>query len=202
MQTGLRWRILILQGTLVLVFAFCAGFLYWAANFTHDNVSQQLSAQKISMPTSAAFTGLSQADINALKPYVGQQMTNGDQAKAYADHFIARHLSEMGFTYSQISGQYMTLTTVKHLPPTNPTVIKVGSLRNTIFMGTMLRSSLLNAYAWWTIGTYAFYAAIGLTVAAVAVFVAFLFELLVAPRRRELALVTPVQGEKPVAAAV
>ena len=199
MLTGLRWRILILQVVLVLVLGFCAGFLYWAANFTHSNVHDQLAAQKVTMPTSAAFTGLTAADIAALKPYAGQTMTTGPQAESYANHFIARHLSEMGFTYSQISEQYMTLTTVKHLPPTNPQVQKIGGLRNTIFMGTMLRSSLLNAYGWWTIGDYALYAAIGLTVATAGVFVAFLFELLVAPRRRELALTTPISSRSAIA---
>ena len=34
-----------------------------------------------------------------------------------------------------------------------------------------------NSYGWWQIGQYAFYAAIGLTVAAVVVFLAFLFEI-------------------------
>ena len=66
-------------------------------------------------------------------------------------------------------------------------------------MGTMLRSSLLNAYGWWTIGDYALYAAIGLTVATAGVFVAFLFELLVAPRRRELALTTPTSSRSAIA---
>ena len=49
-------------------------------------------------------------------------------------------------------------------------------------MGEMLRTSLLNAYAWWTVGTFAGYAAWGLLIATLAVFAAFAFELLVAPR--------------------
>ncbi len=41
-----------------------------------------------------------------------------------------------------------------------------------MFRGETLRGLSLNAYGRWTIGQYAFYAAIGLTVAAVAVFLA------------------------------
>lgn len=42
-----------------------------------------------------------------LDQYAGQQLVNGAQAKAYADHFIAVHLNEAagGKTYAQISSQ-------------------------------------------------------------------------------------------------
>jgi hypothetical protein len=36
---------------------------------------------------------------------------------------------------------------------------------------------LLNAYGWWTVGTYALFAAIGLTIAAGVVLLTFVFEL-------------------------
>ena len=37
----------------------------------------------------------------------GQQLTTGDQAKVYADHFIANHLKAMGGgkTYAELSGE-------------------------------------------------------------------------------------------------
>jgi hypothetical protein len=41
---------------------------------------------------------------------------------------------------------------------------------------------LLNAYGWWTIGTYALYAAIGLALAAFAVLGALAFEIFLAVR--------------------
>ncbi len=47
----------------------------------------------------------------------------------------------------------------------------------TVFEGTTLRSMLLNAYGWWTVGTYALYAAIGLTIAAGLVVLSLVFEL-------------------------
>ena len=46
-----------------------------------------------------------------------------------------------------------------------------------------LRAMLLNAWGWWTVGSYALYAAIGLTVAAVAVLAALVFEAILAVRR-------------------
>ncbi|HVA88476.1 MAG TPA: hypothetical protein VNL71_01405, partial [Chloroflexota bacterium] len=39
------------------------------------------------------------------------------------------------------------------------------------------------AWGWWTVGTYALYAAIGLSIASVAVFLAFLYEVLLSPKR-------------------
>ena len=50
-------------------------------------------------------------------------------------------------------------------------------LEATVFEGTTLRSMLLNAYGWWTLGTYTLFAGIGLTIAAFAVLCTFVFEL-------------------------
>ena len=50
MTSGMRWRIVTLQAVLVLVLAFCAGFLYWANNFTTTLVRDQLVAQQIYFP--------------------------------------------------------------------------------------------------------------------------------------------------------
>jgi hypothetical protein len=98
----------------------------------------------------------------------------------------------MGSTYSQISEKYINLTVVKKLPATNPQVQAVSGLRNTIFMGTMLRSSLLQAYAFWFVGDIALYAAIGLAAGAVVAFLAFLFELFIARKPEETATPTPI----------
>ena len=54
----------------------------------------------------------------------------------------------------------------------------------TLFRGETLRGLLLNAYGWWTIGTYALYAAIGLVMAGFAVMVALAFEVFVWRRER------------------
>jgi hypothetical protein len=167
MTTALRWRILVLQMGLVLILGFVAGFAFWAASFTHSTVTEQLSAQQIVFPTagSAEIKALPAQDQAAMLQYAGQTMTTGDQAETYADHFLKVHLSKMP-TYAAASS----------LAAANPTNASDQNLVATVFKGTTLRSMLLNAYGWWTVGTYAFYAAIGLAVAAFAVMLTFLFE--------------------------
>ena len=100
--------------------------------------------------------------------YAGQQMTTGTQAETYADHFIAVHLREIpgGKTYAQVSTAALA----------DPTNAKLAGQVQVLFRGETLRGLLLNSYGWWQIGQYAFYAAIGLLVASVAVLLALLFE--------------------------
>jgi hypothetical protein len=168
--------VLSLQVVLVIVFAFVAGFLYWAADFTHSYVHDQLTAQKITFPaaSSPALTALPAADAQAMRQYAGQALDNGDEAKTYADHFIAVHLRGIagGKTYSEASAASLA----------NPHDAALAAQVQTLFRGETLRGLLLNAWGWWTVGTYALYAAIGLTVAAIVVFLAFLYELLLAPK--------------------
>ena len=101
--------------------------------------------------------------------YAGQQLTTGPQAQTYANNFIGVHLKEVagGKTYAQVSTEALA----------NPTNAKLAGQVATLFKGETLRGLLLNSYGWWQIGTYAFYAAIGLLVATVSVFLAFLFEI-------------------------
>ncbi len=195
MNRELRWRILTLQVIVTIIFAFGAGVGLWAHNFTQDQVRSQLTAQKIPMPLAATLktSEYSNADRAALDQYSGTMMDTGDKARAYADHYIGVHLKAMGATYSQISAKYINLTVVKKLPPTNPQVQEVGGLRNTIFMGTMLRSSLLQAWAFWFVGTIALYAAVGLAIGALGAFLAFLFELFMARKPEETATPTAIR---------
>jgi hypothetical protein len=84
--------------------------------------------------------------------YAGQLMTNGAQAEVYADHFIANHLKVIGGgqTYAQLSGKALT----------QPKNVALAAQVETMFKGTMLRGSLLNAYAFWKMGQLAMLAAI------------------------------------------
>src|SRR5207248_288413 len=129
-------RITALQAIVTIVFAFGTWFAFWGADFSHSQVREQLAAQKIPMPLASTLTTseYSQADRNALDQYSGTVLDSGPKAQAYANHYIGVHLAAMGMTYSQVSGKYMTLTTVKKLPPTNPQVQALSGLRNTIFM--------------------------------------------------------------------
>ncbi len=100
---------LVSAGGLVLVAVLLVAgvLLLWGHSYANGQVSSQLSAQKIVFPTTSnpEFKALPPSDQAAMGVYAGQPMTTGAQAKAYADHFIAVHLTEMGKgqTYSQLS---------------------------------------------------------------------------------------------------
>lgn len=177
MTSEIRWRILTLQVIMTLILAFGAGMAYWAHNFTHDQVQSQLAEQQVVFPpgNSPAIKALPSADASAMTQYGGQTMTTGDQAQVYANHFIAVHLKEIGQgkTYAYWSG----------LSQKNPTNQKYNGITQTLFRGETLRSLLLQAWAFWFVGSLALYAAIGMTLAAIAVFLAFLFELVIVPKR-------------------
>ncbi len=181
MTTGLRWRIFVLQVGLIGILAFVAGFAFWGSSFATSQVQTQLTDQKITFPAanSPAIKALPAADAAAMRVYAGQQLTTGAQAETYADHFIKVHLGEIGAgkTYAQVSAEAQA----------DPTNAKLAGTVETLFKGSTLRGLLLNSYGWWQIGQYALYAAIGLTVAAVAVLGAFVFELvsLLVARRQE-----------------
>ena len=120
-----------------------------------------------------------------LQQYGGQQVVNGDQARACANGFIGRHWQNVadGLTYSQVRSQAQA----------NPTKVKLAGQVQTLFRGETLRGLLLNAYGWWSIGTYALYAAIGLALAAFAVFGALALEVFLAirePRKVRVPMVT------------
>lgn len=143
-----------------------------ASNFIKTEVHDQLDPQKITMPAGPAIESLPAEHKAALEPFAGQPMTNGAQAKAFADHYIAAHMNAMsqGRTYEEVSGEYIKLT-----DKTTPEAQKLGELRQSLFMGDTLRGMLLNAYAFGTMGNIAGIAAIVAYIgAAVLALLAFL----------------------------
>ncbi len=190
MTATLRWRVLVLQVGLIGILVFCAGFLFWGNSFIHSQITTELTAQQIYFPAadSKAVTSLPSADAAAMSIYGGQQLTTGEQAKVYANSFIAIHLGEVagGQTYSQMSAKAIA----------NPTDQKIAGQVATLFKGETLRGLLLNAYGWWTIGTYALFAAVGLGVAALAVLLAFALEIFLWIRQRAKVTV-PFTAPKP-----
>lgn len=136
---------------LAAVLLTASGLLFWAHSFIDDNVKTQLAQQQIFMPKA----GSEQLNDPLVKPYLtkyaGQQVVNGAQAKAFADHYIKVHLDEStgGRTYSQLS-------TLSRQDPTNT---ELQGLVQTSFRGETLRGMLLNAYAFWQMGQVAFIAA-------------------------------------------
>ena len=125
------------------------GLLLWGSAYVHNTVQGQLAAQQISFPPAAAFahpkagTEITPSMIPSVSQYAGQQMLTGQQAEAYADHFIAVHIADLGGgkTYSQLS-------TESQAQPNNTQLAGVVS---TVFKGETLRSMLLNAYGWWKV---------------------------------------------------
>ena len=141
------------SGLLVAVVLLVAGgLLTWAHSFVSDQVTNELSSQQIFFPA-AGSPALASPQIKPyLEKYAGQQLTTGAQAEAYANHFIAVHIAEMGGgkTYAQLSAAALA----------NPNDTKLAGLVSTVFRGETLRGLLLNAYAFWKMGQLAMYAAI------------------------------------------
>src|SRR6202167_3147843 len=89
------------------------GLLLWGSAYVHNTVQGQLAAQQITFPPASAFahakagTEITPSMIPSVSQYAGQQMLTGQQAEAYADHFIAVHIQEMGAgkTYSQLPAE-------------------------------------------------------------------------------------------------
>ena len=145
---------------LAAILLIAGGLLTWGYTFTNSQVHNQLAAQKIYFPPtgSAELTALPTADRAAISAYAGQQLVDGQQAQAYADHFIAVHLQAIGGgkTYSQLSAAALA----------QPTNTKLAAQVQTMFRGTTLRGLLLNAYAFGTMGTIAGIAAVAAFIAA------------------------------------
>jgi hypothetical protein len=184
-STDLRWRTLILQAIVAVVFVAGAGIAFYQANFARDYVREQLSDQRIFFPP-AGSAALPADQYPDLQKYGGQQVDTGPKAKAYAG-YIQSHLQTVadGRTYSEQS-------TVSRQ---NPDDQQAAAAVQTLFRGETLRALLLNAWGWWTVGTYAFYAGWVLLLAAIGVGAAFIFELVIAPRQRRAATRATRPGE-------
>lgn len=132
-----------------------AAGLYFAYAFIHGEVSAQLSAQHITLPAeeSPAFQALSTEDQDAIRPFAGQQVTTGEQAGVFANHYIAAHLKNIGngLSYAELS----------EAARANPNDTELAAKVDTVFKGETLRGMLLNAYAFGTMATVAKLASLG-----------------------------------------
>jgi len=137
------------SAALAAVLLIAGGLLLWGSAYVHNTVQGQLAAQQITFPPASAFahakagTEITPSMIPSVSQYAGQQLLTGQQAEAYADHFIAVHIQNIGGgkTYSQLS-------TESQAQPNNTTLANTVS---TVFKGETLRSMLLNAYGWWKV---------------------------------------------------
>ena len=70
--------------------------LTWAYSFANSQVSSELAAQKIVFPAPGSAAIKERPPADAMGTYAGHLMTNGAQARTYADHFIAVHPDKSG----------------------------------------------------------------------------------------------------------
>ncbi len=141
-----------------VLLAVAGGLLLWGSAYVHNTVTDQLSAQQIYFPPASAFahakagTEITPNMIPSVSQYAGEQLLTGQQAEAYADHFIAQHIINMGGgkTYSQLSAESIA----------QPKNTQLAGLVATVFKGETLRSMLLNAYGWWKVSQITYIASL------------------------------------------
>jgi len=156
-------------GILATIAAFAliaiGGLAWWAHSFTTEMVQGELAAQKIYFPEAGA-PNFSAEDYPDLQKYAGQLVDTPDEAKAYANGYIGRHLKKVagGKVYSEVSAESMK----------DPTNEKLQAQKTTLFQGETLRGMLLaNGYGFGTVGKIA-------KIAAIVAFVAGGFMILLA----------------------
>lgn len=140
-----------------------AGLLNWGASFAADAVASQLEAQEITIP---AVTGNAEesADITEFFAANGEKiLSNATQAQMYADHYLGFHLSSMP-TYAAASAANRAARAALAENP-NDEALKAdagakSAMVETVFRGTVLRGTLLTAYAFGTLGSIAGIAAL------------------------------------------
>jgi hypothetical protein len=151
---------------LAVILLVAGGLATWTNVYISDQVEKQLSAQKVFFPA-ADDPEIAGPEYDEIRQYGGQQLTTGEQAKAYADHFIAVHLEQIGGgkTYSELSAQAQA----------NPDDAELAATVGTLFRGETLRGLLLNAYAFGTMATIAGWAALAAYIGAAVLLILGLF---------------------------
>lgn len=194
MTKEIRWRTIALQVILIVVFAAGASLAYWAADFTNGQIRNQLAPQMITFPKNVEPTI---TEINEkypdlavyasdLRRYQGQQVFNGEQAHVFAESYLGLHLRDIdnGKPYSVLSSEARA--------EKDPALKAEKDAKvQTAFRGETLRSMLNQAWAFSVFGIVAFWAAIGLTIATMAVVGALVFELFFAKKPVDLEQLTP-----------
>ncbi len=196
MNSAMRWRIITLQAVMVVVLAAGAAFAFGLGTFTTGQIRDELTAQQVYFPGKdqiKAGGALDPATFSQeIRDQAGNQVTDGNQARIYANDFMGVHLKGIanGMTYASVGTKITDLKAqAANLSKDDPAyrdlqnqITTLTAQRETLFKGETLRSSLLNAYGWWTIGSYTTYAAFGLMLAALVVLGALVFEVVAARR--------------------
>jgi hypothetical protein len=165
---------------IVVVLLVAAGLLLWGHSYVNSNVRDQLAQQQITFPARAAFahpkagTEITPSMIPSVSQFAGEPLLTGEQARVYANDFIAMHLSQMPYhgVYAKVSAAALA----------DPGSASLQSLEQTVFRGTTLRGLLLEAYGFSEIGVVMLWGAIAAL--ALALVMAVLVGLGVAHARR------------------
>jgi hypothetical protein len=142
---------------IAVVLIVLGGMAIYGGNFARDNVRDRLQPQHIAFPPADAMTPEERVEVG---DFAGQQVVTGTQAEAYS-RYIAGHLQGIndGKTYSETSGE------ARALDENDPARAELDAKVDTLFRGETLRSILLNAYGWWTVGTITLWAGVGMLLA-------------------------------------
>jgi hypothetical protein len=135
-------------GVILTIVLVVGGFLaFWGYSFATNEVETQLRAQRIYFPDPGDEQFANPEIGPYIEQYAGQQVVNGEQARAFADHYIAVHLQDVnnGKTYAETSAESRA----------NPEDEELAAAVQTLFRGETLRGLLLNAYAFWKLGALA-----------------------------------------------
>jgi hypothetical protein len=158
MERGLVDRLISWTGVVMAVALLAlGGAAIFGGSFALSNVKDRLVPEKISFPPASAMTTQEKAEVGA---FAGQRVDTGPEAEAFS-RYIAGHLSEVnnGATYSETSAA----ARVEGIPAKQAADLAVKA--DTLFKGETLRSILLNAYGWWTVGQITLWAGIGAVIA-------------------------------------
>lgn len=153
-----------LGAAVTVVLAVAGGLLTWGNNFAEDYVHDELSAQAITFPPAADLTEEGRDD---LAKFGGAAVDTGREAEAYAS-FIGGHIEGIadGKTYAELGGPERAAKAAvteatesgaseQEIAALQAEASKLTGQRDSIFKGEMLRGTLLNAFAWSTMGRIA-----------------------------------------------
>src|SRR5207245_243131 len=153
MNSAIRWRIVSLQAVIVVVLAAAAGFAFMQGSFVTSQVRDELTAQQIFFPGTDQVTpggALDPAKFQQeIRDQAGNQVTDGNQARIYANDFIGVHLQGVagGLTYagvgtkvSQLSAQLAnTSKDDPNYAALQKQIATLNGQRDTLFQGESLR---------------------------------------------------------------
>src|SRR5438034_8512459 len=104
----MRWRIISLQAIMVVVLAGAAAFAYGMGTFTTTQIHDELAAQQVYFPGTdqiRAGGALDPAKFSQeIRDQAGNQVTDGNQARIYANDFVGEHLKGVagGLNYATV----------------------------------------------------------------------------------------------------